>query len=350
MKHNFEIPHEFEHDNLSNWGFHVAQALANHPRTLLEEHAPSLVGLSDLRAQIHHVFYLHSEREFLVKVRYSPELQIHTGGNAKGGELEFFSKNFERLRASTKNGLVVSPQDGLTDASTMTFIGQRDSNFADWGSMQKAAAFWLNEYCVPHLLKQNRERVQLALPQPPIFQIQDISRSLWVLECEESSTQGTAFHLSGVGLITCAHSIGPKTRAFRHDSPSERFVVKRLSVNEIIDLAVCEIDFPNPSFLEKGSGDSISYHDHLLVAGHPNFRHGDTPVASPGIAVGFRTVSSIRRILTNAPIVAGMSGGPALGKDGKVVGVCVTGLEKLGGKDETEDSAVIPIDAIGFVI
>jgi V8-like Glu-specific endopeptidase len=60
-------------------------------------------------------------------------------------------------------------------------------------------------------------------------------------------------------------------------------------------------------------------------------------------------VSGIRRILTNAPIVAGTSGGPVLDKDNRVIGVAVTGAEIMEKAQETEDHGIIPIDALKFL-
>jgi RNA-directed DNA polymerase len=47
-----------------------------------------------------------------------------------------------------------------------------------------------------------------------------LADALWVLECEETCTQGTAFYLRDVGLVTCAHAVHPKTHAFRAEASS----------------------------------------------------------------------------------------------------------------------------------
>jgi len=65
--------------------------------------------------------------------------------------------------------------------------------------------------------------------------------------------------------------------------------------------------------------------------------------------VGFRIISGIRRVLTNVPIVAGMSGGPVLDKNNYVIGVAVKGAEIMEKAQETENHFVISIDALKFL-
>ncbi len=44
--------------------------------------------------------------------------------------------------------------------------------------------------------------------------------------------------------------------------------------------------------------------------------------------------------------VAGMSGGPAVGRGGEVVGVCANGAEYIQDARDTEDQSIIPIGAL----
>lgn len=59
--------------------------------------------------------------------------------------------------------------------------------------------------------------------------------------------------------------------------------------------------------------------------------------------------SGIQRMLTNARIVGGMSGGPVVGPMNTVIGVCVTGADRFESAEDTEDHGVIPIDAIDLL-
>jgi S1-C subfamily serine protease len=186
------------------------------------------------------------------------------------------------------------------------------------------------------------------VPEPPNFDVAAILGAMWVLECDAACIQGTAFALSDVGLVTCAHVLGADTHAFRFDKPEGKFKTKVLRSHDVIDLAVLEID-TELHYLRAGDPNALKQMDHLLVAGHPNYRLGDWPFVSPGLLIGWRTRSAIRRLMTNAPIVRGASGGPVLDRQGLVVGVAVTGAERFSQAGETEDHGIVPIDALGLL-
>jgi len=84
----------------------------------------------------------------------------------------------------------------------------------------------------------------------------------------------------------------------------------------------------------------------LINQSCPNYRYEDIGVIISGLVVGFRMVSGIQRILTNAPIVAGNSGGPVVGGDNKIVGIAVTGAEMMNLAQEIENHGIVPIDAL----
>jgi S1-C subfamily serine protease len=230
-----------------------------------------------------------------------------------------------------------------------TYVGPYAAPFACWPHASDHIVDWLNNLVVPEVLKRNQARVLRAIPPAPKFNLEIIRKGLWVLECEKTIRQGTAFNLSGVGLVTCEHVLGTATKAFRTSAINKKYLITVLAKNEEIDLAILKINTSLDEGLDVGSADNLKEMDHLAIAGFPNYRLGDTGVLVPGLVIGFRMVSGIRRILTNAPIVAGTSGGPVLDKDNRVIGVAVTGAEIMEKAQETEDHGIIPIDALKFL-
>lgn len=231
-----------------------------------------------------------------------------------------------------------------------TYVGPFRDSFACWPDVNQHLVDWLNHLVLPDVLTRNRARVLRAIPEPPKFSLEMIRRACWVLECEESMTQGTAFHLTGSGLVTCQHVLGQNTVAFRPVAIGEKYPVTIVSQNKTIDLAVLRIECDLVDGLTAGSADNLREMDHLAVVGFPNYRRGDTGVIIPGLVVGFRTVSAIRRILTNAPIIAGNSGGPVVDGNNKVVGVAVTGADSMQTTQETENHGIIPINALQYLL
>jgi len=137
--------------------------------------------------------------------------------------------------------------------------------------------------------------------------------------------------------------------AFRATAYSERYPVQVVAAKETIDLGIVGIPAPLGEGLPRGSADTLRQMDHLAIAGFPNYRLGDSGVISPGLVVGFRPMSGIRRVLTNAPIIAGMSGSPAIDREHRVVGVAVTGADRMERAHGTENHGIVPIDALAYL-
>jgi len=207
----------------------------------------------------------------------------------------------------------------------------------------------LNDFVVPEVLKRNMARTIRAIPELPQIDRAKILQSLWVLECEERMMQGTAFHLQGIGLITCDHVLGTQTHAFKPQSYLDRYPVKIIARNSDIDLAILRIEAPLDDGLNLTSADDVQQLDEVVAAGFPNYRHGDTGLITPGVVTGFRTFAGFRHLLTNAPLIAGNSGGPVIDKSNRVIGVVVTGADRIENAQGTEKHGIIPIDAINYL-
>ncbi|HEY4029443.1 MAG TPA: serine protease [Caulobacteraceae bacterium] len=218
----------------------------------------------------------------------------------------------------------------------------------DWHIAQRELINWLNDEPLARANKLNAARVEAAVPRPPQYSLGRVQSAMWVLECEDTFVQGTAFDLTDFGVVTNEHVVRGviAMKAFRADKPTVKHPIKILTLNPALDLAIIQIDgghSPAPLVADESDMPPMS---HIAVCGFPNFRLGDSGVLTPGFVIGTRPHSGVRRLMTNAPIIAGMSGGPVLGPKGGVVGVCVTGAGNYGDASSTEDHSVIPISAL----
>ncbi len=328
--------------------FNVTHAVTQAAREVVQQVMTDLV---DLFPMTHHAwFQAHFDPAgwFVLRVVFERGLSMPVGP---------VMDEADRAFVEAKLGpFVVRPPETVFEllgpewfaANRFTYAGPCSGQRVSWQHIRQFLLWWLGAIAAPVVLEHNRQRVLRAVPPPPSYDLARLHDALWVLECEQDCIQGTAFGLEGVGLVTCAHCLGSGTRAFRACDPSRKWPVEVLTRHAIIDLAILRLPTSAQS-LTLGDPTTLKVMDHLLVAGHPNYRLGDTPMVLPGLVVGFRPVSSIRRVLTNAAVVAGGNGGPVLDKSGAVVGVAVTGSKTFGQATETEDHGIIPIDALGLL-
>lgn len=200
------------------------------------------------------------------------------------------------------------------------------------------------------LVTRLRERYRALNPStkvPVERKLHDVTLdSLWVLECEEAMLQGTAFDVAGVGTLTCAHCLGPRTMAFRANSPEERRPIDIIASSDELDLAVIRISGVADDGLTLGTTGLPGIGDLVHVAGYPNYRIGDSGYFLAQRVAGRRPASGHPRILVDGPIAAGMSGGPVVVDDGSVIGVVVSGAETLSQANMTEKHGFVPLPVI----
>lgn len=226
-----------------------------------------------------------------------------------------------------------------------------DGTTVDWYKAQANMFAWLNDAPLARAQQMNLTRVRSAIPPAPNFAFSNISPSLWVFESEITCLQGTAFDLNGFGTITNHHVVnGGGVFAFRALNPAQKFEVEVMHSNEVLDLAIVKVQNSQNHSLLVSENDDPKLLSHIAVCGFPNYRLGDSGVMNPGLVIGTRPKSGVVRLLTNASIVAGMSGGPAIGADGKVVGICVTGSKTFKTAGETEDHAIVPVSALEILL
>jgi S1-C subfamily serine protease len=219
-----------------------------------------------------------------------------------------------------------------------------------WKQVIPILAPWIDYVLVPNIYKAEKVKFDKFSQNKIQIEISTIIKNLWVLECEETSKQGTAFSLNGYGLITCEHVLGTKTKAFKPAEYRKKYKIEVLKKNSAIDLAIFKIVFEKEiDSMNVSDSSELNQLDPIAVVGFPNYRYGDTGVINIGHISGFRMVSGIRRILVNTPLIAGNSGSPVIDDKGKVIGVAVTGADKMENAHQTEHHGVIPIDALNLL-
>lgn len=328
----------------------IACAVAGEARRLVHEQMSDLREMFPLDQKFQFHGYFDPGGWFGLRMIFDAAMTMIVGPKMEEKDIEFLRGRIIGAGLPSTGDLQALLGEAWFGPDRFTYVGPYQGNRVSWSDISTHLLAWLNASVVPDVLLRNRKRVLRAVPQPPEYDVRAVMDSLWVLECEQECIQGTAFSLEDVGLMTCEHVIGRATIAFRHSRPEKRFPVRVIARHAVLDLAVLEVDSTSPRMLKRGDASRLAHMDHLLVAGHPDYRLGDSPLVAPGLVAGFRQVSGIRRILTNAPIVAGGSGGPVLDRNGTVVGVAVTGAERLGVVSETEDLGIVPIDALDILL
>lgn len=195
-----------------------------------------------------------------------------------------------------------------------------------------------------------RRTAELERENRLVYQPDRILSNVFVLESDTALVQGTCFHVTDIGLVTCAHVLAENLFVFHASSPADKHPVEITQSNNVLDLALISApDLPLNDGLVLGSADSIDVLDKVILAGYPNYRIGDTGIVAVGEVTGFRMISGIRRMLIGTPIIGGNSGGPVLSRTGAVIGVAVTGADRLEEAGETEHHGVVPIDALEWL-
>lgn len=164
-------------------------------------------------------------------------------------------------------------------------------------------------------------------------------RAVWVVEHFEGDfSQGTAFFLKGVGLITAAHCAnGAKELELYHPSkPANRFKATVAKRDETLDLAILSHAIPATEYYElERSLATVAVGNELTAIGYPGFGPGDGLNVREGKVSSLPIKHGVNMIEVTQTLSQGMSGGPLLDGNDAVVGVT-----HKGGPDEGRDFAI----------
>lgn len=182
-----------------------------------------------------------------------------------------------------------------------------------------------------------------------------ISRANWIIEADDSTIQGTAFFLKGVGLVTCAHCLEDNPFIYHPSEPAKKFRVETVWSHPQLDLAVMKLtegqdEISYQELKLQPLGAQIELRSEVTLAGYPNFAPGKSITIKDGKVQSFSVKSGQRIINISCGIVAGNSGGPVLNRYGRVIGVAFTGSDREETVDLTDEHGVVPISGLNDMV
>lgn len=164
-------------------------------------------------------------------------------------------------------------------------------------------------------------------------------RAVWIIEDSAvQGDQGTAFFLKDYGLVTAAHCVKDATDlvAYHPSRISQKFPVVVAKICAHRDVAQIAHDIPANEYLELSISESAAVpEDPITVLGYPQFGPGDKLSIRPGNISSLPIKSAVQQIEVTQKIAQGMSGGPLVDREGRVVGI-----NHKGGPGEDRDLGI----------
>ena len=244
----------------------------------------------------------------VLRMRDHPSAQFPQSEDFAGPDLS--------IARSLLDGRMLLPELGDDPAwrsrRVFTFVGEEAALQPPHKALVEAANRWVAFTALPAIDELNRRRIERVIPPPPAWDVARLAAATVVLESEGHSKTGTAFALAGYGFVTCDHCVFEDTVAFTSNPPSAKHPVTVLRHHGVVDLAILDIPGLAVPALQAGDPTTLQVMSHVAVVGYPNHNIGDPAMFRPGLVVSSRMHHGVRRQITNAGIIAGMSGGPVV--------------------------------------
>lgn len=225
---------------------------------------------------------------------------------------------------------------GLADAQTKYFSSGGKGSLAAHLRGKIAYVAHLKGPTDP-VVRSLAQRYNKSFPAKPIklapTAAERRDRAVWVIEVPDKHN-GTAFFLSGVGLVTAAHCVeGMSEVDVLHPSRHTTiFKVKVRHYDRHRDIAVLDhSDIPSTEFYElEPAANPVVVTDSVLAVGYPLWGLGERLNIRPGEVSLLTVRSAVPLIEVTQQLTQGMSGGPILNTDGEVVGIIHKGGPEEG--------------------
>ena len=182
-----------------------------------------------------------------------------------------------------------------------------------------------------------------------------VKNSILILEHEEgeSFVQGSAFCLSGIGLLTSYHVTegGEFFNVFSYDTYKSTPLgiignkLNELASDKTIDYALYKTPFQIKDELTFKCGDSrsIKIGDQVTVIGYPNHQEGNSPYIQPCLVTSEKNYQGAPFFTVSGRIVHGASGGIVLNTDNEAIGIIKGGIVTLSEDDSNENQGFVPL-------
>jgi RNA-directed DNA polymerase len=173
-----------------------------------------------------------------------------------------------------------------------------------------------------------------------------LERAVFAIEGLES--QGTAFNLRNVGIITCAHVVAGKgPYCVQRYGQTDEFSVTVVHIDEDRDLALLKFDgeLPNPLPQFELASVAAEKEDQIVLMGYPNKGVAVSSSIERGAISGHYVRFGQARHLITCTIYQGNSGGPLLDRNYRLVGIAANGISKEEEKP-AQLHGVIPISVL----
>lgn len=183
-----------------------------------------------------------------------------------------------------------------------------------------------------------------------------IKNSVFILEhCgEDKIIQGSAFYLSGIGLVTSAHvtESGDFYNVFQVDSYDESSPgigvigsYNKVSSDEKIDYAVYEAPSSIAEELTFKVGDSrkLKIGDEVIIIGYPNYQKGNSPYRQNCNITSEKKYFGSPFFTISGRVAHGASGGIVLNTSHEAIGILKGGVASTEEDDNNENQGFVPL-------
>jgi RNA-directed DNA polymerase len=170
--------------------------------------------------------------------------------------------------------------------------------------------------------------------------IEIAQQATWVIEGDGKS-QGTAFFVEGIGVVTCEHCVSDKPYIYHRDWPGKTFPIEPLLLDKNRDLAVFKV----PLALSSVKGIAMASKpanpgSSLILLGYPNHEMRKPVRLENGRLLRQFNKMAVAYIEITPKIIEGNSGGPVLNDQAALVGIAAQGINSDTELHQAEFNAI----------